>query len=236
MRAILPAALLAALVATPASAAERSIGIGSFDRLRVEGPFEVRVATGTSPRVTISGDAAAIERVAIRADGRTLVVRGATDGWGERPTRTGAAEAEPLVVTLSTPSLAAITSTGGGRITTGALKGDRVDLSVSGAGAILAEGAAAADVNMLVVGAGTIQITGRTTRARLTVNGPGGIDAAALDAGDVVVTVAGTGETRARARYTARVSNAGLGRVAILGAGKCTVTPATAPVTCESGR
>lgn len=228
--------LLLAIVASPALAAERSVGIGSFDRLRVEGPFEVRVVTGTSPRVRITGGSDAIERVAVRLDGRTLVVRGSTEVWGERSVRPGAADQEPLVVMLSTPALASINSTAGGRITTGPLKGDRIDLSVSGAGAIIAEGATAADVNTIVIGAGTIRIAGRTTRARLTVNGPGGIDASALDAGEVAVRVEGTGESTARARYTARVSHAGLGRVAILGAGKCTITPATAPVSCESGR
>lgn len=232
MRAI----LLLAVLAAPASAAERTVGIGSFDRLRVEGPFEVRVVTGASPRVRITGDAAAIEQVAIRADGRTLVVRGSNDAWGERPARAGRTVGEPLVVTLSTPALASINSTAGGRVTAGALKGDRIDLSVSGAGAIEAAGATAADVNLLVIGAGAIRVAGRTTRARLAVNGPGGIDAGALDAAEVSIRVEGTGETRARARYTARVSNPGLGRVAVLGPAKCTVTPATAPVTCEGAR
>ena len=228
--------LLLTLLAVPASAAERTVGIGTFDRLRVEGPFEVRVVTGVSPRVRISGNSDLIEQVAIRADGRTLVVRASNNAWGERPVRPGASDPEPLVVSLSTPALAAIASTGGGRITTGALKGDRIDLSVSGAGAIVAGGATAADVNLFVIGAGVIQVAGRTTRARLTVNGPGGIDAGALDAGEVTVRVDGTGETRARARYTARVSNAGLGRVSVLGPAKCTITPSTAPVTCEGGR
>lgn len=234
MRRLLPPVL--ALLAVPASAAERNVGVGSFDRLRVEGPFEVRVVTGGSPRVRITGDAAAIERVAVRTDGRTLVVRGATGAWGERPARPVGADAEPLLVTLSTPALAAVTSAAGGRVTAGALKGDRIDLSVSGAGAIDAAGATASDVNLFVIGAGTIRVAGRTQRARVTVNGPGGIDAAALDAAELTVRVEGTGDTRARARYVARVSSAGLGRVTVLGPAKCTVTPPTAPVTCEGAR
>ena len=234
MRTLLALALLP--LAVPSSAAERTVGIGSFDRLRVEGPFEIRVVTGASPGVRISGERATIERVAIRADGRTLVVRGAIDAWGERPARPAAGAPEPLVVTLSTPSLSSIASTAGGRVTAGMMKGDRVDLSVSGAGAISVAGAAAGDVNALVIGTGSIAVAGRTTRARLVVNGPGGIDAGALDAGELFIRVEGTGETRGRGRYTARVSNAGIGRVTVLGPAKCTVTPPSAPVTCEGAR
>ena len=46
----------------------------------------------------------------------------------------------------------------------------------------------------------------------------------------------GVGETRARARYTARISNTGLGRVTVAGTPKCDVRPAAANVSCGPER
>lgn len=226
--------LLLAVIATPAMAEERTIGIGSFDRLRVEGPFEVRVAAGSSPSARISGSRNAIGSVDIRQDGRTLVIRsGAAGVWGERP-RVG--NAEPLVVTLGTIQIAAITSVAGARITATAAKGERIDLSVSGTGAIQVGNATGMDVNATVIGAGSITVAGRSTRARLMANGPATIDAAGLDVGEIIVRLDGTGMITARARFTAQVTNVGLGGVNVAGNAKCTVrTPGGGPVSCGEG-
>lgn len=215
-------ALLLLLLTVPGSAvaADRTVGIGSFDRLRVDGPFEVRVAAGASPSARISGARDAIEAVDVRLDGRTLVVRPGAGVWGERPR---AADAGPPVVTLGTPAIASIASVAGARVTATGAKGDRIDLSVTGPGAIAVANAAAADVNVTVIGAGTVTVAGRTTRALLVANGPATIDAAGLEAGEIVVRLDGPGTIGARARYTAQVSNTGLGTVTVAGDAKCTV-------------
>jgi hypothetical protein len=226
MRALLPLLVLA----TPAAAAERTIGIGSFDRLRVDGAFEVRVATGTSPGVRISGGRDAIEAVEVRVDGGTLVVRPGAGVWGERH---GGAGDAPLVVTLGTPSLASIASIAGARITATGMKGERIDLSVSGAGAIAVADGTGSEVDATIIGAGTIAVAGRSGRARLVINGPGEIDASGLDAGELTARLDGTGAIRARARYIATGSNTGLGTITVTGGPKCTFrTPAGGRVDC----
>lgn len=223
MRALLPLLLLA----SPALAAERSVGIGTVDRLRVDGPFDVRVVPG-SPRLTITGGRDAIEAVEARVDGRTLVVRPGAGAWGARDGGDG-----PVTVTLGTAALASVVSIAGARITVAAAKGDRVDLSVSGAGAITVADATAADLVATVIGTGTIAVAGRTPRARLVVNGPGAIDAGRLDAGDVTAHLDGAGTIGARARYTAGGSNSGLGTIAVAGGAKCTFrSPAGGRVDC----
>lgn len=223
-------AALAALFASPAWAAERRVQIGSFERLRVEGPFEVRVTTGRSPGGGIVADPHVIERIEVRVDGTTLVVRMGSDGWGERPR---VAVDAPPVITLSTPSLAAATVFAGGKVTVTRMKGTRLDLAVSGAGQIALEQADAEQVNATLIGTGSITLGGRTSRARLLSNGPGTIDAGDLQADQLVVNLDGSGETRAQARYTAQVTNTGLGRVIIAGNAKCTVKAAAGgPVSC----
>ena len=68
----------------PAAAAERVVSVGSFERVRVDGPFEVRIVVGASPGATLTGDRDLIERVAVQVNGSTLRVRLGTGGWGER--------------------------------------------------------------------------------------------------------------------------------------------------------
>ncbi|WP_375394463.1 GIN domain-containing protein [uncultured Sphingomonas sp.] len=224
------ALLLLALIATPANAAERRVAIGSFDRVRIDGPFEVHIDTGRSPGGTIAGEASAIETVELQTDGNTLVIRRGIGGWAEQHR---AAPTTPIVVRLGTIDLAGALVVAGGTLSVTKMRGDRIDLSVTGAGSIVVGEASGDSLNATVIGAGTIGIAGRTGRARLATNGTGTIDAAALDAGDLFVRLDGPGTIQARARYTATVDDVGLGRVTVLGDPKCTVRAAAGgPVAC----
>lgn len=227
----LPIAVLALLcTATPAAAAQRTVAIGSFDRVRVDGPFDVRIAGGRSPGGTITGDARAIDDVDLRVDGTTLVIQRGHGGWAERP-RTAATT--PIVVTLGTTQLTAALVIAGGKLAVTTMRGDRIDLSVTGAGSIAVGTATGDALTATVIGAGAVTVGGRVGKARLVTNGPGTIDAGTLDAGELLVRLDGTGTTKARARYTAAVDNVGLGQVTIVGNPKCTVRAnAGGPVTC----
>lgn len=224
-----PLALLiaAAPVATPVapSAAVRTQGIGSFDRLRVEGPFAVTVATG-APRARVEGEAKALERVELRVDGATLVVRLRAGDWGMAPVTA------PVRVVLATPALRWIQVGGGAQVTAQAIAGDRADLSVAGAGTIAVPAVSAARVEALAIGEGAITLAGRTAQARLVASGRTRIAADALEAGDLSVRVDGGGAATARARYTARVAASGIGEVVVEGRPKCLVTGDAPLVRC----
>ena len=223
-------ALLPALLFVPAAApaANRTVSVGSFERIRVDGPFEVHVQTGRSPGATISGDRRAADDVQVRTTGATLVVSKGTGGWGEQTGASGS-----VVVTLTTPSLTSAVVQAGGRVTISAMKAMRVDVSVSGAGSLALAAADTDQLNATVVGTGQMTIGGRAARARLTTSGPGAIDASALDVRDLVVTLDGVGETKAKARYSAQVTNTGLGTVTVAGGAKCAIkAPAGGPVRC----
>jgi len=219
--------ILAVLLPAAASAADRTVGVGSFDRLRVDGPFRVAVAAGP-PRVTLSGNRELIEQVAIRADGGTLAVRMGANGWGERPL----ASDGPITVTLSTPSLASVVVIGAGEVTIARLKAARVDLSVSGTGTITSNAVQADQLNATVIGSGAMTLAGHATKARLLTNGSGTIDAGGLVSDELVVRLDGAGETKAQARFEAQVVNTGLGRVTVAGNARCTVKAIAGPVTC----
>lgn len=220
-----------ALVPSAASAADRSVGIGSFERLRVDGPFLVTVATGRSPGARISGGQADILDVEVRSEGGTLIVRrSATGRWGERGASSATA---PVTVALSTPALSGAAVIGGGKVTIDRMKGPRVDLSLTGSGALALAALDAQEVRVQLVGPGSLALAGKAATARLMTNGPGTIDAAGLDAGDLVVGLDGLGQTSARARYTAQVSSTGLGTISIAGRPKCVVRAlSSAPISC----
>lgn len=220
--------------AAPAHAADRSYVVTNFDRIRVDGPFEVRVEVGSGgAAASASGDDRILDDLDISVEGSTLTVRKGSGGWGER----GKASGAPPIVTLRTPAVRGATVVGGARLTlTGRVRTTRLDVQVTGAGTVDVAGVDADDVVVTVIGNGNVALAGRTARARYSTNGGGSIAAAALDAGDVLVVLEGAGETRASARYVADITNKGLGLVAIAGNPKCTIRgQSTGPVQCGAG-
>lgn len=215
-------------IAGQAPVASRTVSVGSFDRIRVEGPFEVRVSIG-SPRATISGPRGD-DTVVVRVDGTTLSVRKDAGGWGERAS---SGSAGPIVVTLSTPGLTSASVAAGGRLTIARMRGMRVDVTVSGNGSLALAAADTDQLNATLIGTGQMTLAGRAARARLITSGPGVIDASALQVNDLIAHLDGVGEIKAAARYTAQVTNSGLGTVTIAGNAKCRVDAAAGgPVAC----
>lgn len=230
---LLPIVVIA-LGAAPAAAADRTVTIGSFERIRVQGPFEVIVAAGHGTGAVISGDEAAIGRVEATVDGGTLTVRDRIGRWEEQPR---AAPRKPVVVRVGSDRLAGASVVGGGRIRAERMKAPRVDLAVTGAGAIAVGDVEADSTVATVIGGGALTLAGRSGEARLMTNGAGTIEAGGFDVGDLTVRLDGPGTTSARARFTARVTSTGLGQVSVAGNPKCTVTAnAGGPVSCGTAR
>ncbi len=176
-RAVLPALaiLIAAACAVPASAAERTVAVTSFDKVRVQGPFEVRVATGRAPAATLSGDAAAIDGIAVESEGATIILRNAIGRWQERPR---AAAAVPVVVTLATPTL----------VTASVVGADAANATVIGAGAITI-GGRAGRVRLMTNGPGTIDAAALDTGDLVVrLDGPGATRARARYTASIVNT------------------------------------------------
>lgn len=231
MRFRLPALLLWTLAAPPAAAEQRVFAIGSFDRIRVEGPYDVHVATGQSPAAAVEGEAEAVARIDLRVEGTTLIVRVGTGGWGERPQ--GGSRRAP-VVRAATGMIRSAVVVGGGRLSVdGTLRSQRIDLSLTGSGVLAVPALDADEVNLTLLGSGGVTLGGRTGRARLITSGSGTTDATALEAGSLIVRLDGPGTTSAGARYTADVTTTGVGGVTIAGHPACTIHAAGGgPVAC----
>lgn len=224
-------AAAAALLAEPAAAADRRFAVASFERLRVEGPLDVRVTIGGPPRAgAASTDRQLLDRLVIEPRGDTLAVRLA----GVTPP---GMQAAPVVVTLATPRLAAATLMTAGSLSIDAMRASRGEIAAPAGGQVVVTRADIDDVTILIAGQGMMTVSGKAHRARLVSSDGGSIDAAALTVDDLVVSHAGTGEARAQARYTAQVVASGAGHVTVAGRPQCVVRGAAATsVTCGERR
>lgn len=223
--------LALALLCLPgvAHAADRSFLVGSFTRVRVDGPFAVTVVTGKSPGAHATGSNDALDALTVRVDGDTAVVTMGASDWSSDSGRM----ITPPRVTLSTPTLNAATINAGATLGIDAMEGQKISLSVNGSGS-LSVGAITADLlDARIVGTGQMTLAGTAQRAQVTVNGPGSVEATNLVAGDLTARSDGSGTLDLAARYTANIMTTGLGPVTVAGSPSCTVRAAAGgPVRC----
>lgn len=210
---------LLVLLSTAASAAERGYSVTDFDRIRVDGPYKVTLATGRSPGARAYGAQAALEGVMVEVQGRTLIIKRGSQTWGGYPGRV----AGPVEVRITGYGLRAATLNGAGSLAIDKVKGQSIDLVIAGSGR-LEVGAVEADrLAVSVVGDGQARVAGRAGIAQFGVRGTGGIDGGGLLAKDARIALDGPGEIKVTAITTASVTSNGAGNVVVLGKSACTV-------------
>ncbi len=211
--------LAIAATAVPAGAAERRYSVTDFDRVQIDGPYQVTLVTGVSSGARAEGSADALDRLQVEVQGRTLRVRRNASAWGGYPgDRTG-----PVRVALTTRELRSASVVGSGGLEIDRVKGLRVDLAVSGSGRLAV---AAVDADNLVVsllGAGGIALAGRAKQLKATVQGSGELAAAGLRADDAQILSRTAGRMTVAAVRSAKVTATGPGDVEIIGNPSCTV-------------
>lgn len=221
------------LLATSASAAGRSYIVTNFDRIRVDGPLEVRMTVGPGSSGSADGDPRALDDISLDVQGTTLIVHRTANGWGEQRSDKSAG---PIVITVTAPVLRSAVVIGGGKLAiAGPVRGQRIDLQVTGTGTIDARGLDADEFTTTLIGSGNISLAGAVRRARLMTNGTGSIAAQGLVANDLTIRLDGPGETRANARFTADLTSTGLGHIAVTGGARCVKhAVAGGPIDCET--
>jgi hypothetical protein len=223
-------ALVLLSLTTPAFAAgpQRSFTITSFDRIRMEAPFDVSLSTGKSPFARAEGPVAALDTVDLRVEGRTLVVR-QRGGWN------GAGKGEAVRISLGTPDLRSATLVGTGRLLIDRMGGLTVNLGVAGPGQLKIADLRADRVDLLAGGSGTVTLAGTVKTGRFATEGAIVVDAAGLQADELVIVAAGNAEVRASARRSVNVTASGGATVAMQSPVACTkrVTGAASVSNCR---
>lgn len=211
--------LAASAFAAPALAAERSYSVTDFDRIVVEGPFAVRVATGRPSSATATGTPQALERVSVEVTGRTLRIRPNRTYSGSAP----APAAGPVSLSVTTRELRAATVTGPADLSIDRAGGLRLELSLEGTGRIAVPEVSADTLVVGIIGSGRVQIAGTARELRASIHGWADLDASALTAQGANVVTDSAGRVAVKVAREAAVTSNGIGEVEILGAPSCTV-------------
>jgi hypothetical protein len=216
---LLAAAAAACLLAAPAGAATRNFGITSFTKVRVDGPFNVSLATGVAPFARASGSQAAIDRVAVEVQGDTLVVHNDINGWGDYSGK----DVGPVEISLGTHDLSAAWLNGSGALSIDRAKGLSFNLSVQGSGIADIDQADVDQLNVSVVGTASATLGGRAGKTTAVVRGVSTLDAANLASKDATIGAEGTAKVAANVSNSVTVDASGPATVSLTGSPACTL-------------
>jgi hypothetical protein len=205
---------LAATTSLDAATLPRSFSVTSFDRIRVEAPFAVALATGSAPFARAEGPSAALDLIDLRVEGRTLIIR-QRSGWN------GKGMGVPVKISVGTPDIRSATLMGSGSLAIDRLKGLSVEVSVAGPGSLSVGKVAADRLNGGIQGSGSLLLAGQVKAASLSARGSPTLSAAALQADELSLAAEGTGEVEANVRSRATVSAAGTMQVRLSGGPAC---------------
>ena len=220
----LPILALLVLASLPAGAAsppsQRNYSVTSFDRVRVDGPFEVRLKTNVAPYARAIGSQAALDGVALKVEGRTLIVGPSSSGWGGYPGENRG----PVTIEVGTHEISTAWLNGAGSLIIDKVKGLSFDLAIQGAGSARIETADIDQLKLGLSGAGSARLAGRAARMTATVRGTSSLDAEGLSIKDAVIGAEGPAIVRATVTNSAKVDALGLAAVTLGGNPACTVS------------
>ena len=206
------------VAASPLYAAQRNYTVTDFTRVRVEGPYAVTLATRVAPFARAEGSQRALDRVSLKVEGRTLVIRVDRSAWGGSPD----GEAGPVTISVGTHDLEQAALIGPGSLSIDRVRGLNFALSSFGSGAASIGAVEVDRLRVMLEGSGSARVAGAAKAFDASLNGPGLIDAAGLTAKDATLSAMGPASLRARVTNTARIAAAGTATVALDGGPACT--------------
>ena len=214
---ILPAA---AILAVPASAAERAFNVGNFSEIGVVGPYDVAVVTGSAPSVRAVGEQVDLDNLKAEIRGGRLEI-----GPVERNNWKFFHNSKPVKVRVTVPSpLSGAGLAGSGDVSVDRMKGGSVSLDIAGSGNMNVASLDARNARLNIAGSGDLTAVGRCDSGKLSIAGSGDIRAKGLQCQTLNASVAGSGDIAVVATKTATISIMGSGDVTVTGGARCTTS------------
>jgi len=208
----------------PSPYQSRDIPIGSFDRLRVSGPFKVGVLISSeAARVHVMGPPSLLADTITTVEGDTLTIRfreGANWSWNP---------GSGVNVFVSAPNLEAVNVEGAAEVEIGGVRGDMLSAETNGSGSISIRQLNVQRVQLATGGSGGITVEGRAREATYVVSGSGSIDAKRLRAENASIAIGGAGSAYADVSNAANISINGSGRAEVVGGATCIKQPTNSP-------
>ena len=184
---------------------EYIIDVGEYNKLRVEGVFEIDYYSAPSDKITLEIQPNLKEYCNIEVVNDELVV-GTSLNISITPNKIPK-------LTVSTPELNRIVISGAAKITTfQAIETESLDIETQGAG----EGKIEANVSNLSVttsGAGSYSLSGSADIASFTMSGAGELDAFNMETRETTIILAGVGAIKVNCSERLRVNASGTGAV-----------------------
>ena len=203
--------------ASPLAAAERNYSVTDFNKVRVEGPFAVTLATNVAPFARASGTPRALDRVSLRVDGRTLIIRVDRSAWGG----TADEDAGPVTIAVGTHGLDQATLSGPGSLAIDRVRGLEFSLASFGSGAASVGAVATDRLTIFAKGSGSTRVAGATKMLDAALNGPGLIDASGLTAKDARLSALGPASLRATVTNSVKLTASGTATITLDGGAAC---------------
>jgi hypothetical protein len=200
-------------------AATRNFGITSFEKVRIEGPFNVSLKTGVAPFASASGSPAALDRVAIDVLGNTLVVHNNLDSWGGYPGK----DSGPVEISLGTHDLSSASITGSGALSIDKAKGLSFNLSVAGSAVADVEDVNVDQLSVSIVGTASATLSGRVARLTSVVRGVSKLDADNLAIKDATIGTEGAATVDAAVSNGVKIDASGPATIRLSGKPACTL-------------
>ena len=211
--------VLASLPAAAAAPTTRTFCVTRFDRIRVDGPYKVSLRTNVAPYARATGTLASIDGLNMKVEGRTLVIRSGSGGWGGYP---GEGRG-PVTIEVGTHELSAAYINGAGALDIDRVRGLAFEISIQGSGTARVDQVDVDQMKVGVSGAGTTRLSGRAAKLTATVRGTSAFEADGLRVTDAVIGAEGPSVVRAQVTNSARVDASGLVSVTLTGDPACTV-------------
>lgn len=218
MRTFILAAAICA-IAAPTNAATRNFGITGFDKIRVDGPYKVRLTTGVAPFASASGSAAALDGLSIDVRDDTLIVHSSLDSWGGYPGK----DVGPVEVSLGTHELSAAWLNGSGTLSINHVEGLKFGLSVQGSGAADIARVDVDQFNVSVIGTASARLAGQAGKVTAVIRGISTFDASELSTKDATLGAEGAATIAANISGSVKVDASGPATVRLTGGPSCTL-------------
>lgn len=217
------------LVISPASAAEKRYGLISFEAIEVNADVAVEVVTRAPVSAVATGTPDALDRLSVEArDGRLVISERKFAGDENRRAPRG-----PVTIRVNAANLRSASIAGAGSLQIDRLKGTRVTIGLRGPGRLSVGTIETDRLSVLMIGNGTMTLSGAAKIAQMTLSGAGVFEAGALSVGELNFESEGAGDHVVRAVKAATVTARGIGKTVVLGRPVCTVRNiGNASVTC----
>ena len=165
---------------------EKVRALAAFTRLRIEGPFDVKLAQAGADQATVVADDNVEPLIETVVEGDALVLRLKRDA--------GFTTRSAPSVRVNARALQAVTVNGSGDLSVDSFKADSLGLTVIGSGDVRIGLVEVKELNVNISGSGDVRLAGRAEQQGWSLSGSGDVDARALAGRAAKVSISGSGD------------------------------------------